>query len=377
MNIAIIATLNSFHERFNKNNILILKNMGFKVHLISNESGLTLGTNRCEKFLLFCSENNVVSHHIDIPRSPFRFVRLLNSYLQIVEIMINEKIVFVHSHTPVGGLLGRLVSRKLGLNNIYTAHGFHFYKGAGVINWALYYSVEKILSRFTDILITMNSEDYEFSLKNFKTKTYFVPGIGINYKLYCTMKPTRKGDISIMSVGELNKNKNHELIINSLSKTNYSFHYLIAGSGKLESQLNKLINKTNQRNKIRLLGFVDDVSGALKEVDIFILPSKREGLPVALMEAMATGVPIIASNIRGNRDLIDHGLGGFLFNLKNPEDLLNFLGKLINDSSLRNKMGQYNQNKAKSYSTEIIDKYMQNIYIELLNINRVKEYEKI
>jgi glycosyltransferase involved in cell wall biosynthesis len=285
-----------------------------------------------------------------------------------LDIIVNENISFIHSHTPTGAFLGRLVSIKLGIKNLYTVHGFHFYKGAPLLNWVLYYPIEKWLSFFTDAILTINQEDYKIAQGWITTKIYYLPGVGIDIdRYYRNLNKTESNFIRLLSIGELNKNKNIKFVIEQLKNVDSRIEYYIAGKGHLNYFLESLISRLDLKNRVHLLGFVDDVSYILSYCDIFIMPSLREGLPVALMEAMAAGLPILASNIRGVRDLVDVGKGGFLFDLKNPDDFNYKLKLLLNDKNLRIKMGQYNRIKARDYDITSISKQMKEIYSQVTN----------
>lgn len=258
--------------------------------------------------------------YYDIPfeRSPLK-ARNVEAYLNLKRLINTENYDIVHCHTPVGGILARFASRnarKKGLKVIYTAHGFHFYKGAPLLNWMLFYPVEWLCSWWTDVLITINKEDYMRAKKRFHAKrTEYVHGVGIDVNKFrnglINIEEKRKSlnlhedDIMLLSVGELNKNKNHFVVIQALAEmNNYHIHYFIAGSGKLKGKLEQLSEKLGIEKQIHFLGYRNDIVQLLKIADIFILPSRREGLNVSLMEAMASGLPCIVSKIRGNLDLI-------------------------------------------------------------------------
>ena len=258
-------------------------------------------------------------YDIKFARFPFSKANI-NAYKQLKKLIKENNYDIIHCHTPVAGVLTRLAARNnKNTTVIYTAHGFHFFKGAPLINWIIYYQVERFCARYTDKLITINKEDYErakrFSLRK-NGKVYYVPGIGIdlekiqNLKVDVKQKKTELGlpeNIPVLlSVGELNKNKNHEIVLQALNKLKVkNFIYLICGRGVLKEYLERKIQEFHLTNKVKLLGYRSDVIEILKIADLFIFPSKREGLPVSVIEAMAAGLPVIASNVRGNRDLIE------------------------------------------------------------------------
>ena len=291
--------------------------------------------------------------YYDIPfeRNPLKLENL-KAYKELKKVIDNGRYDIIHCHTPVGAMLARLAARqarKNGTKVFYTAHGFHFYKGAPVINWLLYYPVEKWLSHYTDVLITINKEDYERA-KTFKAgKVCYVPGVGIDLKKfnvgYVDKGQKRKeigvtlDDLVLLSVGELIPRKNHEIVIRAMSVLKQKgglnhVEYVICGRGTYEADLKKLAEELGVAEHIHFLGYRNDISEICNCADIFIFMSHQEGLPVALMEAMACGLPVICSNIRGNIDLIDDGVTGLISNNK-PEKLAATINKMRNDTTLR------------------------------------------
>lgn len=285
---------------------------------------------------------NVKVFNIPFSRKPYNFINL-KAYTSLKKVITENGYEIIHSHTPIASFICRLITRRSkSIKRIYTAHGFHFYKGAPIINWIIYYPIEKYLSKYTDVLITINKEDYERASKKMQAKkTVLINGVGIDFK-----KITQSLDIDqkktelhilpntfvILSVGELNKNKNHQLIIKALHKiTNEDFIYLIVGEGPLKSKLKKLISKKNLQSKVRLLGYRFDVNEIYKISDLFIMPSKREGLPVAVLEALSNSLKIIASNIRGNKDILEEYEQGILVDKLDIESFYNVLKSEIND----------------------------------------------
>ena len=277
-------------------------------------------------------------YNIEWSRSPLDIKHILKSIKRIKAIVQDGGYDIVHVHTPIAAAVTRLALRHMvksgKIKIIYTAHGFHFYKGAPLLNWLIYYPIEKYLSRYTDVLITINKEDYEIAKnKMHANKTEYIPGVGVDVEKIQSVKVNRnkkREELGIpqhafvlISVGELNKNKNHEVVIKALKNIadKNNIHYIIAGHGPLYKYLIELADKYGLKDKVHLLGFRTDVIELLKSSDCFVFPSRREGLPVALIEAMACGLSVIASNIRGSADLIQDGINGFLFDLNDEESI--------------------------------------------------------
>lgn len=356
--------INVFHLPYLK----MLKEMGYRTYVAAKND--------------FENEPCVIPYcdcYYDIPfaREPLD-KNNLSAYKMLVKIINEESFDIIHCHTPVGGVLARLAarrSRKKGTKVIYTAHGFHFYKGAPLKNWLLYYPAERLCSYFTDVLITINKEDYVLAQRKMKAKKiYYVPGVGIDLQKFSDVSVNKEekrkelgvpdNAVLLLSVGELNENKNHETVIRSLAAiSDPKIFYIIAGRGSKKQQLENVISELGLRDNVRLIGYRSDVNELLAAADIFVFPSHREGLPVALMEAMACGLPIACSRIRGNTDLIDGEKGGVTFDPQSTESTANALKKLL--KSDYKAMGLYNGEKINSYGLEKVKNEMKKIYEEL------------
>lgn len=375
--VLIVASVASMIDQFNMQNINILKQQGYEVHVAANfEKGSTISEERLLEFKKELKNLNVLYFQVDFSRRIGNIGQNIKAYKQIKEIIKQNKYKFIHCHSPIGGVCGRIAAKTTGTKVMYTAHGFHFYKGAPMKNWVLYYPIEKVLSYLTDVLITINNEDYELSKNKMKSKSlYYIPGVGVDVSNFSDIKVDKikkikdlnvnihKDSIIILSVGELNKNKNHETIIRSLKIANDSnIHYLIAGKGDLDEYLNKLIRDLNLENQVHMLGFRKDVKELYKIADIFCFPSYREGLSVALIEGMASGLPVICSNIRGNTDLIENNKGGYLCNPKLSDDFAITIKNLAKDKKLRKKMSEFNKLKIKQFDIEQVNRIMEKIY---------------
>jgi glycosyltransferase EpsD len=303
---------------------------------------------------------------LDTPRSPLKFLKIIKSYFQLRKLVKTIQPELIHSHTPVAGVLGRLVSKEYSLKNIYTAHGFHFYKGSPLLSWMIFYPIERYFSRFCNAIITINKEDYEVAKNQMKGDTYYIPGVGIQSSKYEVVSSINVDEgLSLLCVGELSPRKNHLFVIKAIKERGVELR--IAGSGKLHTKLSMYIQANDLADRVQLLGYVDDVSQLYSNNAIFVMPSKQEGLPVAMMEAMASGKAVLASNIRGNSDLIDHGKGGFLFSPDDIDSFLKYLDIMLDNPLMVSKMGEYNREKAKNYDVANIRESMRKIYDSYLS----------
>lgn len=316
-------------------------------------------------------------YYYDLPfeRSPIR-LNNFKTYKQLKEIIDSTDFDIIHCHTPMGGVLTRLAARNVRRKNttvIYTAHGFHFYKGAPIVNWLLYYPVERWLARYTDVLITINKEDYSRA-KKFKAKSIeYVPGVGIDTNKFNEIlvnKSKKRSEIGIgensfivLSVGELNKNKNHETIIRAIAQLgNPDIYYVICGEGPLANYLRNLARELGVANQVKLLGFRTDIAEVSKVSDVFAFPSFREGLSLSLMEAMTSGLPVICSNIRGNSDLVEEGKGGYLIKPDNIQGFTNAILKVYENNTQGKNMGIYNRSVIRNFDLQNVIVEMEYIY---------------
>lgn len=322
-------------------------------------------------------ENGCKVYDVPFQRSPLSTDNF-RAYAALKKIIKDEKYNIVHTHTPVASVITRLVCKNLkDVKVFYTAHGFHFYKGAPLLNWILYYPIEKWLSKYTDVLITINKEDYALAQKSFNAgKVEYVPGVGLDIDKINNVKVDRKlkrmeigvpeDCFLLLSVGELNKNKNHEVVIKALAQMNDpNIHYIICGIGNLHEYLMELSKKLEVDKKVHLLGYRKDVIEIYKSSDLFVFPSLREGLSVALMEAMSVPLPILCSDIRGNNDLVKDGKGGYLINTKNINEISDRINEFYLSFNLRLMFQKYNKNRVNIYSICYVKNKIINIYREI------------
>lgn len=301
------------------------------------------------------------------------------AYKELKKVIDNGGYDIIHCHTPVGAMLTRLAAkqaRKNGTKVFYTAHGFHFYKGAPALNWLLYYPVEKWLSRYTDVLITINKEDYERA-KTFKAgRVCYVPGVGIDLKKFMTSDDLheekrswlcKKFDIPedaviLLSVGEVNKNKNHRVVIEALGKLKRKdIYYVICGRGPLQNEYRALANQLKIGKQVIIAGYRTDVADFYKAADVFVFPSFREGLPVSVMEAMASGLPVIATCIRGSSDIVKEKNNGVLLKPDDVEGFANAIDAFRNVDLIKS-ISKTNANESMKYDLDAVIKLYQRVY---------------
>lgn len=312
-----LASVASMIDQFNIPNIQILQSLGYSVDVVADFTNPgTITKERAEDLKTRLHDMGVRVFDIAIPRS-LNPGAISSAYKEVKKLVSTEHYNLIHCHSPIGGVICRQAAkseRKKGTKVIYTAHGFHFYDGAPLKNWLIFYPIEKHYSRYTDVLITINKEDYKRASEKFHAKkTVYVSGIGVDTEKFA---PRQSGleriraemgltddQTLLLSVGELNENKNHSSVIKAVAEMK-NIVYVIVGKGEKDEELRALAEEHGV--DLRLTGFRNDVADFYDAADVYILPSFREGLNVSLMEAMASGCSISCGKIRGNTDLIEN-----------------------------------------------------------------------
>ncbi|RJW37272.1 glycosyltransferase family 1 protein [Clostridiales bacterium TF09-2AC] len=366
----LVTTVSGFVPQFEMNNVHILESMGYEIHYAANFHMPSYGVDnkRLEGTRIEC-------HQIDFCRNPFN-KKNIKAYIQLTNLMEQENFSLIHCHTPMGGALGRLAARKAAVQTvIYTAHGFHFYKGAPLINWLIYYPAERMLARYTHQLICINQEDYLRARKFSCRSVNYVSGVGIDIehikrsklsKDYLTQKRRSLGipdeKTILLSVGELIPRKNHATVIQALKLLdNRKLCYVICGHGILEDELKALAKRLDVMEQVYFLGYRNDILELYQLADLFLLPSFQEGLSVALMEAMASGIPVIGSDIRGNRDLLGGSKEG-LVKKNTPSEYAAKIHYLLNNGAAREALVRRGLEAIKKYDIQQVEEEMRDIY---------------
>ena len=322
--------------------------------------------------------------YYDIPfeRLPWK-PKNIQSYKMLKKIIDEGNYDIIHCHTPVGAMIARLAAlsaRKKGTRVIYTAHGFHFFKGAPLLNWLLFYPAEWLLAPVTDVLITINKEDHARALKQLHARRIeYVPGVGINTSRFRELNVDRaakrgslgygKEDFLLLTVAEMTPNKNHITILKALAllKDKEEFqnmHYLICGRGEMWASLEESAKELGISDHVNFLGYRTDAPELYQASDLFLFVTLREGLSVALMEAMSSGMPIVCAKIRGNTDLVDDGVSG-VFSENDPEAIARHILALYRDPENRKKLGQAASEKALLFDEKNVLQQVKDIYLSL------------
>ncbi|WLR49127.1 glycosyltransferase family 4 protein [Halobacillus litoralis] len=321
-----------------------------------------------------------VKYEIPIQRSPLA-QKNIEAYKILKHLIDKNQYQIVHCHTPMGGTLARLAARsarKRGTKVIYTAHGFHFCKGAPLANWFLYYPIEWKLAFYTDCLITINQEDYQLAQKRFKTKHIeHVHGVGVDTDEFKPLSPVEKmkaresfgykpNDFLLFYAAEFNKNKNQKLLIQALAllkKDVPKARLLLAGEGCTWAECKQLAKKLGVENMVDFLGYRNDIKEIVSICDAVAASSLREGLPVNIMEAMACSTPVVAIDNRGHRELVKDNVNGWVLPKNEVIEFSKKLKLIAEIEDVKEKLGANARNMIlNKYSTNRVIKQNSRIY---------------
>ncbi len=377
--VLILASTATMICAFNIPNIELLQSLGYTVDVACNfKEGNNCSIETIKNFRKKLDDMSVCYYQIDFTRNVKNIFKNIIALLQVEQLIKKNNYYFLHCHSPIGGVAGRIAGKMRGIKVIYTAHGFHFFAGAPRINWLVYYPIERICSYLTDILITINKEDYNLARRKMKAKkVVYIPGVGIDMDKFALpvfdklekRKEFRNSigcsetDLLLFSAGELNNRKNHEVVIRALAQIKDShIHYAIAGKGSELHRLTQLSKDLGISDRIHFLGFRTDMAELYQVADIFCFPSKREGLGLAAIEAMSSGLPLITSNINGIKDYSIDGVTGYSCNPTDVNGFARAIYRLKENPSDREKIGRNNMQSTSKYSIENVQTIMKKIY---------------
>ena len=362
MKILYVATVLSHICQFHLPYLQMLQEQGHEVHVAAHDNlavknGLQL---------------RYTDRHIEIPfeRSPLHPLNLA-AYRALKKLLEQEHYDLIVCNTPVGGILTRLAarrSRKRGARVIYIAHGFHFYKGSSKLDWILFYPLEKRMARLCDLVVTINEEDYQLAKAHFPGKVAHIHGIGVCEDRYHPATQAeqvemrrneglKESDYVVLCTGELNENKNQETLIAAaalLREKIPELKVLLAGNGPKEHTLREQIAAEGLEDIVKLLGYRTDLEKLVPAVDVVASCSKREGLPLNIVEAMLCKKPVVASINRGNAELAEDGVTGCLLSPGCPNRFAESIVALHQAPSLAEKRGERGYAIAQKYTVSSV-----------------------
>ena len=368
-NILFVATVTKHINAFHIPYLKWFKEQGYEIHVASK------GNEKIE----YCDK------HFNLPfeRFPLK-ANNIKAYKELKKIINENNYDIIHCHTPVGGVLTRLAARKARKNDtkvLYTAHGFHFYKGAPLLNWIIYYPIEKVMAHYTDCLITIVNEDYKFAKKHLKAKEIkHINGIGVNTDRFSKeiteeQKENlrkdlniKKEDIVLCYVAELNKNKNQILLIEAVEKLkNKNIRLLLVGNGNYMEKYKDEVQKRGLQYNVIFLGRREDIASILSITDIYLASSIREGLGLNVIEAMYMELPIVATNNRGHRELVMNKETGILLKENTFDEMAKAINEVMNFSEEEKETIVENaKDNIQKYMIENVLQEMKKIYMEFM-----------
>lgn len=364
--IMMIATTDNMIWQFMLPHIKHLQKLGNEVECVCDKTGFW--------FDELQEKCGLKVHQIEFARNPFN-IKNIKAYKKLKQLQKQQNYDLVYAQQPVGGLMGRLIAKKAKIPCIYTAHGFHFFKGNSGLKNFVFKNVEKYLAKYTDVLITINNEDYESS-KNWKAKKKFkISGIGFDANKY--QEPTKKRvdirkelglekEFTILTVAEFIKRKNYDTMLKTIAELkDQNIKFLVCGTGRDKEEIEEQIRTLGIEDKVTLLGYRKDINNVMTASDAFFLPSHQEGLTLSIIEALNFGLPVVTSNVRGNQDLIEDGKGGFVCDQNDYKTFADRFRTLINDKEMQKSMSKINKQNAKNYSIDNVKKELEEIYKEI------------
>lgn len=318
--------------------------------------------------------------NIPFSRSPYS-PKNFKAFRAVRKLLRERDYDLIHVHTPVAAFIVRLAARKTQMPVLYTAHGFHFYQGAPWRNRLIYYGAERLAARWQAGLIVINQEDLA-AAKGFGLiegrNLFYVHGVGVDLKLHRSARPPSKESLGlppeakvVLCIAEFTPNKNHALLLRSwpaVCRQAPQAYLLLAGTGETMPAMRRLAAKLGVSDRVRFIGYREDIPALLQSAEVVALTSRREGLPKTLMEAMAAGKPAVATDVRGSRDLVKHGENGFLVNLNAPDMLAVYLRELLMDPAKARRMGERGREMIKRHSIEGVLQEMAEIYEKFLTL---------
>ena len=318
---------------------------------------------------------------IDFARSPYTWQNV-RAYRRLKAIIEENDYDLIHCHTPMASVLTRLAARKArkrGTTVVYTAHGFHFYPGAPLVNRLVYQTVERLLAPNSDGLLLINQQDLQSAQRLHLCKGLIrqTHGVGVDAARYTPASPQERQaaraaldippDAFVMVYpAEYNDNKNQLLLLQAIVQLpELPLLALLPGRGAEEEMLRDYIARHGLASRARIMGYRSDIPVLLHAADAGVSSSLREGLGMHLLESMCSGLPIIASDIRGHQDLVVSGENGLLFPTNNARALADAIDTLYQQPDLRVRMGAVSVQRTQAYHMVQTVAEMENIYHEL------------
>ena len=372
MKILYTATVLSHICQFHLPHMRALQENDWEVHVAAHDNlavknGLQL--KYCDKFT-----------EVPFSRSP-RSLDNVKAYKRLKKLLSGIHYDVILCNTPMGGIVTRLAARKARKNGtkvVYMAHGFHFFKGSSRAAWLVFYPIEKFMARYCDLLITINEEDYALAKEKFgkRTAVAHIHGVGVDANRYHPAAEEEQlamraaeglspDDFVILCTGELNENKNQKTLVSAAARLRDripNLKVLLAGNGPMEQELRDQIAALGLQDTVKLLGYRTDLERVVPAVDLAASCSKREGMPLNIIEAMLCEKPVVASHNRGHDELVEDGVTGALLA---PDDVTKFAEAVYSLSEapeLKMRLGHAGKEKAQKYTVSHVSAEIEKLF---------------
>ena len=384
--ILFVTTISGFLPQFEMGDVHIVRGLGYEVHYASNFENPVYSFEKED-----LQKEGIILHQVEIEKSPLKLLKNLRAVNQVRRLIDQEKIDLIHCHNPMGGMVGRIAAHhsKNRPYVIYTAHGFHFYKGAPLINWIMFYPAERYMAKRTDAIVTINKEDYNranrFRLRN-NGQIVQIHSVGINLDRFAPrpgLREKKRAELGIpedafhiVTAAELNDNKNQKIIIEAIADCeDKGIYYSICGKGPNREKLEKIIEKLGLGDRVRLLGYRTDMDEVLQSADVFAFPSIREGLGIAAVEALACGVPLIVSDNRGTREYAENGTNSLVCDSGSVSQFIEAIKRLYRNKKYRKMLSEHCRPVAERFGLRETGRIMEGVYKaadEAVNVRHTK-----
>ena len=308
----------------------------------------------------------------------------VKALFDLVKLLKSGNYDIVHTHNSKGGILGRLAARIANIPVVHTVHGYAFHDAESKFRQLLFREIEKKAAKWCDAMISISNPLIEWaSREGVASASDFVriPS-GIEIRRFTTRvnrEEVRKelgikeDEISIVEVAKLWEGKGHDTLLRAFSKLGdiaaHSRLFFI-GDGPLESSLRQLASELGLNDRVVFLGHRDDVDRILAAFDVAALPSEFEGMGRVILEAMARGLPVVATRVGGITDLVEEGVSGMLVNPRDVDGLANSLRRLIANEGLRDRLGIGGRTKVvedkSGFDARVMAKRIQEVYDRVL-----------
>ena len=327
----------------------------------------------------FIKEDDFQFHIIKEMGREIHFYDEITSFIKLCLYIRKYRPLIVHTNTAKAGAIGRIAGWVMRVPVlIHTFHGHVFHDYFSPIKTKVFIWLERMLSKISDIIIVISPLQYKDIVEVYRVsppqKTRIIP-LGFELDEFIAISPKNLNALdrevtTIGIVGRLVPIKNHKFaieVVERLLKKGNNIKLKIIGDGELKEELNAFIQKRQLNDHIQITGWVLDVVEIYKEIDILILTSKNEGTPVTIIEANASGLPVVATNVGGVADIIKDGENGFLVEPGDIDTFTERLERLVKDVSLRKAMGEKGLKVvSEKYRQERLINDIKNLYDEIL-----------